>query len=89
MDEKKMHEEELHDVTGGKGDYVEIIDYEYDSQGRKTHWLLANGTKYHYECPHCCGILHVGLFNALYCDPCDDYFTDRSELREVYEYINP
>ena len=77
---QELPDESLDAVAGGgHGDF----NYEEnnptpvgsDSQGNTTHWLLADGNVYHYECPKCGRLLHQGTLTMLYCDPCDDWFS--------------
>ena len=67
------------DPSGGTDPHGGIdTAWKTDSQGRVTHWKKENGKIYHYTCPRCGRILHLGTLNFLYCDPCDDWFMSSS-----------
>ena len=76
---RELSDQELAQASGGR-DPSEGIDtaWKTDSQGRVTHWKKENGKIYHYTCPRCGRILHLGTLNFLYCDPCDDWFMSSS-----------
>ena len=48
-----------------------------------THWYTDYGEVYHYICPKCGRILHKGSFGYLFCDPCDDWFTDPEKVTDT------
>ena len=82
---RDLSDQELAQASGGRdpsggtaphGD--KDTAWKTDSQGRVTHWIKANGEIYHYTCPTCGRILHLGTLNVLYCDPCDDWFMSSS-----------
>ena len=77
----ELSDQELAQASGGRdpsggtaphGD--KDTAWKTDSQGRVTHWKKESGQIYHYTCPTCGRILHLGTLNFLYCDPCDDWF---------------
>ena len=82
-----LSDESLNAVAGGAG-FIEAkntlrdmgaddekitVAVQWDSCRRAIQWKEGNET-YHYECPHCGRKMHFGTANALYCDPCNDYF---------------
>ena len=72
------------DISGSRGPSGgEDPAWKTDSQGRVTHWKKENGKIYHYTCPRCGRILHLGTLNFLYCDPCDDWFMSSPENRVI------
>ena len=82
---RDLSDQELAQASGGRDpsgrpDSAGGIDtaWKTDSQGRVTHWKKENGKIYHYTCPRCGRILHLGTLNFLYCDPCDDWFMSSS-----------
>ena len=84
---RELSDQELAQASGGRDPCVGTDSYggkdtdtawKTDSQGRVTHWKTENGKIYHYTCPRCGRILHLGTLNFLYCDPCDDWFMSRS-----------
>ena len=79
-----LSDESMNAVAGGAGfieennrvkemEKNEPVEVQWDSSGRAIQWKKGNET-FHYECPHCGRKMHLGSSNALYCDPCDDYF---------------
>ena len=48
-----------------------------------THWYTDYGEVYHYICPKCGRILHKGSFGYLFCDSCDDWFTDPEKVTDT------
>ena len=81
---RELSDQELAQASGGASDGDPISQecvwdvWKTDSQGRVTHWKKENGKIYHYTCPRCGRILHLGTLNFLYCDPCDDWFMSSS-----------
>ena len=77
---RELSDQELAQASGGQGDIngSAATEWKTDSQGRVTHWKKENGKIYHYTCPRCGRILHLGTLNFLYCDPCDDWFMSSS-----------
>ena len=84
---QELSDESLNAVAGGNG-FIEAnttireldttngetpVAVQWDSLGRAIQWKKGNET-YHYECPVCHRKMHFGSFDALYCDPCNDYF---------------
>ena len=76
----ELSDQELAQASGGGNRRIEskATEWKTDSQGRVTHWKKENGQIYHYTCPRCGRILHLGTLNFLYCDPCDDWFMSSS-----------
>ena len=74
---RELSDQELAQASGGGGDIngSAACVWKRDSQGRVTHWI-KDGEIWHYTCPRCGRILHMGTFCLFYCDPCDDWFTD-------------
>lgn len=79
-----LSDESLNAVAGGAGfieannsvkemEKNEPEEIQWDSCGRAIRWKKKNET-YYYKCPHCGRKMHFGTANALYCDPCNDYF---------------
>ena len=88
---RELSDQELAQASGGGDPYGGTDPYggadsdggkdtawKTDSQGRVTHWKKEIGKIYHYTCPRCGRILHLGTLNFLYCDPCDDWFMSSS-----------
>ena len=75
----ELSDQELAQASGGGFQGLDKSHaWKRDSQGRVTHWKKENGKIYHYTCPRCGRILHLGTLNFLYCDPCDDWFMSSS-----------
>ena len=73
---RDLSDQELAQASGGGFQGLDKShEWKRDSQGRVTHWKKENGKIYHYTCPRCGRILHLGTLNFLYCDPCDDWFS--------------
>ncbi|MDO4460604.1 MAG: hypothetical protein Q4C42_11110 [Clostridia bacterium] len=98
MDSKnieKINEETLEKVSGGYEGYdlvnMDELPFEvlqYDSNGNPIKWKRGS-IIWHFQCPKCAGYMHWGTRNALYCDPCDDYWRDldkQYEFRVIDEY---
>ena len=79
---RELSDQELAQASGGADGFAEPknkwYEWKRDSQGRVTHWKKDSGEIYHYTCPRCGRILHLGTLNFLYCDPCDDWFMSSS-----------
>ena len=81
---RELSDQELAQASGGADGQLGLKEWVWhewkrDSQGRVTHWKKEKGPEfeiYHYTCPRCGRILHLGTLNFLYCDPCDDWFSD-------------
>ena len=72
---RELSDQELAQASGGLDPYGgKDTTWKTDSRGRTTHWKKANGLIYHFTCPRCGRILHMGSLGFLYCDPCDDWF---------------
>lgn len=74
---RELSDQELAQASGGgataRANFAS--EWKKDSQGRVTHWKTESGKIYHYTCPTCGRILHIGTMGYLYCDPCDDWFS--------------
>ena len=75
---RELSDQELAQASGGNAGGGMATVWKKDSQGRVTHWKKENGKIYHYTCPRCGRILHLGTLNFLYSDPCDDWFMSSS-----------
>ena len=82
---RELSDQELAQASGGQGDIngSAATEWKTDSQGRVTHWNTDYGEVYHYICPTCGRILHRGSFGYLFCDPCDDWFTDPEKVTDT------
>lgn len=74
---QELSDQELEQAAGGQGDANGSIasEWQTDYKGRVTHWKKENGEIYHFTCPKCGRILHLGTFSRLYCDPCDKSYS--------------
>lgn len=88
-----LTEQDLEEISGGAGPGVSysrqtLMIIRRDSKGNPTHFQnyfdgVLLDEPYHYVCPHCGRLLHQGVFNRMYCDPCDESWWADFSLKRV------
>ena len=89
-----LTEQDLEEISGGVGSPgvryrpQTLMIIRRDSKGNPTHFQncfngLPSDEPYHYVCPHCGRLLHQGIFDRMYCDPCDESWWADFSLKRV------